>query len=289
MIKRILVTGSNGQLGNELRKASGQYPGFKIIFTDLPELDITDQYATDVFFRNQKLDYLINCAAYTAVDKAESEPEKSDQINAKATALLAAGAARYNFKLVHISTDYVFNGQHYKPYTEDDATSPQSAYGKSKLAGEEAIRQSGAQSLILRTSWLYSAYGHNFVKTILRLAKERSEIKVVFDQVGTPTWAADLAKCILSMINKPQPERCSIYHYSNEGVCSWYDFAQTIIKSGGLNCRVLPVRSKEFPTPAPRPAYSVLDKSKIKKDFSVQIPWWQKSLRKCLKRVNNEK
>ena len=289
MNKKILVTGSNGQLGNELRKTSAQYPGFEIIFTDLPELDITDQYATDDFFKNQKPDFLINCAAYTAVDKAESEPEKADQINAKATALLAAGAARYNFKLVHISTDYVFNGQHYKPYTEDDATSPQSAYGRSKLAGEEAIRQSGAHSLILRTSWLYSAYGHNFVKTILRLAKERSEIKVVFDQVGTPTWAADLARCILSMIDKPQPERCSIYHYSNEGVCSWYDFAQTIIKTEGLNCRVLPVRSKEFPTPAPRPAFSVLDKSKIKKDFSVQIPWWQESLRKCLKRVNNEK
>ncbi len=283
MKKKILVTGSNGQLGNELRDLSGHYPGFEMIFTDLPELDITDPDALEHFLKNQKPDFLINCAAYTAVDKAESEPEKAMAINAGAVALMAAAALKHSFKLLHISTDYVFSGQHFKPYTEEDATNPQSAYGKSKLEGEKAIMQSGANAVILRTSWLYSAYGHNFVKTILRLAKERNEIKVVFDQVGTPTWAADLAKCIIELIDRPQPENCSIYHYSNEGVCSWYDFAQTIIKIEGLHCKVLPVRSKEFPTPAPRPAYSLLDKSKIKNDFLVKIPWWRESLEKCLK------
>jgi dTDP-4-dehydrorhamnose reductase len=287
-MKNILVTGSNGQLGNELRNISSHYPGFNMIFTDLPELDITEQAAMDTFILSNAIDFLINCAAYTAVDKAESEPEQAILINATAVGVLAQLAARHNFALVHISTDYIFSGRQYKPYLETDSSDPETVYGKSKLAGEESVLQSGANALIIRTSWLYSAYGHNFTKTILRLAKEKDEIRVVYDQVGTPTHAADLAKAILDIINRNNIRGQSIYNYSNEGVCSWYDFANAIIELNGLKCKVVPVRSKDYPTPAPRPPYSVLDKARIKKDFGIQIPWWKESLNVCLQRLRKE-
>jgi dTDP-4-dehydrorhamnose reductase len=287
-MKNILVTGSNGQLGNELRNLSGHYPGFNMIFTDLPELDISDRIECESLIRKHNIDFLINCAAYTAVDKAESEPGLADKLNSEAPAMLAELAAKYNFALVHISTDYVFSGRHHKPYLETDNPDPEAVYGKSKLAGEEAILQSDAKALIIRTSWLYSAYGHNFAKTILRLAKEKQEIRVVFDQVGTPTYAADLAKAILDIVNRNNIRGQSIYNYSNEGVCSWYDFAISIIELSGSDCEVIPIRSEDYPTPAPRPSYSVLDKSKIKQDFQIRIPWWKESLNVCLQELMKE-
>jgi len=287
-MKNILVTGSYGQLGNDLRNLSSHYPGFNMIFTDLPELDITDRIACESHIRNHKIDFLINCAAYTAVDKAESEPAPANKLNSEAPAMLAELAVKHHFTLVHISTDYVFNGLHFKPYTEQDIPDPASVYGKSKLEGEKAILQSAANAIIIRTSWLYSAYGHNFVKTILRLAKEKAELNVVYDQVGTPTYAADLAKCILDILKSNKIEGKHIYNYSNEGVCSWYDFACFIVESSGSDCKVFPIPSKEYPTPAPRPSYSVLNKSRIKQDFGIQIPWWQNSLSVCLQRIMKE-
>jgi dTDP-4-dehydrorhamnose reductase len=287
-MKNILVTGSNGQLGNELRNISGKYPSFNMIFTDLPELDITERFTCESFIKKYNIDFLINCAAYTAVDKAESEAVLAYKLNSEAPAMLAELAATHQFTLLHISTDYVFNGRHYEPYTEQDTPNPASVYGKSKLEGELAILQSAANALIIRTSWLYSAYGHNFVKTILRLAKEKEELKIVYDQVGTPTYAADLATCILDILKNQQIEGQHIYNYSNEGVCSWYDFANAIIELSGLQCKVAPIRSTDYPTVAPRPSYSVLDKSRIKKDFKIQVPWWKDSLKQCLQKINNK-
>ncbi len=281
-MKRILVTGSNGQLGSELKDIAPFYPDVEFLFTDLPELDISDDMAVESYISQRPVDALINCAAYTAVDKAESEPEKAYLINATAPSILAGVAERHDFTLVHISTDYVFNGKNYKPYLESDPVGAVSAYGISKLEGEVAVIKSKAHALIIRTSWMYSVYGHNFVKTILRLAKERHELKVVFDQIGSPTYAADLAKAILEILTKHKFRGCKIYHYSNEGICSWYDFASTIIQLANLNCRVLPITSSGFPTPAPRPHYSVLDKSMIRGDFDLVIPWWHDSLRQCL-------
>lgn len=287
-MKNILVTGSNGQLGNELRNLTSQYPGFNMIFTDLPELDITDRIACHSLIRKHNIEFLINCAAYTAVDKAESEPEPAFKLNKEAPAMLAELAAKLNFTLLHISTDYVFNGRHFKPYTEQDIPNPESVYGKSKLEGEQAIINSSANAIIIRTSWLYSAYGHNFVKTVLRLAKENKQIRIVFDQIGSPTYALDLANTILEIIGKQTIAGRGVYHYSNEGVCSWYDFAKTIIELSGSDCEVVPIRSKDYPTPAPRPAYSVMDKIKIKHDFKIHIPWWKESLALCLKNLQKQ-
>ncbi|MBE0664151.1 MAG: dTDP-4-dehydrorhamnose reductase [Bacteroidales bacterium] len=281
-MKNILVTGSNGQLGNELRNLSIHYPNFNMIFTDLPELDITERIACESFIKKHNIDFLINCAAYTAVDKAESEPELAFKLNKEAPAILTELAAKHHFTLVHFSTDYIFDGQHFEPYTEQDTPNPSSVYGKSKLEGETAILNSASCAIIIRTSWLYSAYGHNFVKTILRLAREKEIINIVYDQVGTPTYAADLAKCILDMLKSRKIEGQHIYNYSNEGVCSWYDFANAIIELRGLQCKIVPIRSADYPTAAPRPPYSVLDKSKIKKDVEIHIPWWKDSLALCL-------
>lgn len=278
-MKNILITGSNGQLGNELRKLSRHYTGFNIIFTDLPELDITNRTACESLIRKHNIEFLINCAAYTSVDKAESEPELAFKLNKEAPAILSELATEHHFSLVHISTDYVFNGQHFEPYTEQNIPNPESVYGKSKLAGEQGILRSAANAIIIRTSWLYSAFGHNFVKTVLRLAKQNKHIKIVFDQIGSPTYSADLAKTILEIIENHNIKGRSIYHYSNEGVCSWYDFANAIIELSGLKCKVIPIRSNDFPTPASRPPYSVLDKAKIKQDFKIQIPWWKDSLK----------
>ena len=284
--KTILVTGSNGQLGRELLEISGRFPKLNFLFTDVAELDITKQAEIKKFLAENPVDLLINCAAYTAVDKAESEAEAAHLLNTVAPGLLAAEAASQGFAMIHISTDYVFSGQSYKPYTEADDPDPVSGYGKSKLGGEQAVLNSGANAMVIRTSWLYSAFGHNFLKTILRFGKEKPELKVVFDQIGTPTYAGDLAKCILDIISSHSIPKASVYHYSNEGVCSWYDFARAIAEYESLPCKIMPIRTSEYPTPAPRPAYSVLDKCKIKNDFGIEIPWWKDSIHHCLERLH---
>lgn len=281
----ILVTGANGQLGSELRKI-----GFTVLdevfFTDVAELDITDYKAVSEFVKKNEIDTIINCAAYTAVDRAEDEPELAARINTEAVANLAKVAAKEDCLLIHVSTDYVFDGTAAKPYTEKSKTCPVSVYGRTKLAGEEAILKSGCFYIIIRTAWLYSAFGNNFVKTILRLAGERPEINVVSDQLGTPTFAEDLARAIVKIMdNESRGENEGIYHYSNDGICSWYDFATEIVKQSGLKCQVKPVTTAEYPTKTRRPAYSVLDKTKIKKVFEVEVPAWQEALQRCMKEL----
>lgn len=280
----ILITGANGQLGSELRKI-GFSPLDEVFFTDVAELDITDYPAIEKFIQVHEIDTIINCAAYTAVDRAEDEPELAAEINTQAVANLAKAAQKEDCLLIHISTDYVFDGTATTPYTEKTKTCPVSVYGKTKLAGEEAIIRSGCFYIIIRTAWLYSTFGHNFVKTILRLAEERSEINVVSDQIGTPTYAEDLAKAIVKiMANDDRVEHEGIYHYSNAGVCSWYDFAVEIVRLSDLNCQVNPVTTAEYPTKTHRPAYSVLDKTKIKNTFGVEVPEWQEALREMMGR-----
>lgn len=278
----ILVTGANGQLGSELRKI-----GFsaldEVFYTDVAELDITDYAAVEKFVKDKEIDTIINCAAYTAVDKAEEEPQLAAKINTEAVTNLARAAAKEGCLLIHISTDYVFDGTGTKPYSEKDKPCPVSVYGKTKLAGEEAILKSRCFHIIIRTAWLYSSFGNNFVKTILRLAAERPEINVVSDQVGSPTYAGDLAAAIVAIMdNEERIEHEGIYHYSNEGVCSWYDFAAEIVRLSGKECRVKPVTTAEYPTKTQRPAYSVLDKSKIKKTFGIEIPAWKDALAKMM-------
>lgn len=281
----ILVTGANGQLGSELRKI-----GFTalddVFFTDVAELDITSYEAVAQYVDEHEIDTIVNCAAYTAVDKAEDEPELAAKINTEAVANLAKVAYKQDCLLIHVSTDYVFNGKGETPYTEKDNPCPVSVYGKTKLAGEEAIKKSGCLYIILRTAWLYSTFGNNFVKTILRLAGERPEISVVSDQVGSPTYAEDLAQAIVTIMgNDDRGMYEGIYHYSDEGICSWYDFAAEIVRLSGLPCRVKPVTTAEYPTKTQRPAYSVLDKAKIRKTFGVSVPGWQESLAACMKEL----
>jgi len=287
-MKRILVTGSKGQLGSELKALSSNYPDFQFIYTDIDELNLTDEKAINTFFEKEDFDFCINCAAYTAVDKAEDEPKIAMLINATTVEYLAKACSKKNIPFIHISTDYVFDGKNHKPYSESDAVSPCSEYGKSKLAGEKATFKYSDTALIIRTSWLYSSYGNNFVKTMLRLGKERKELSVVFDQVGTPTYAGDLAKVILDILSgniiKPG---VSLYHYSNEGVISWYDFAQAIFRESGISCHLKAIESREFPVKATRPFYSVLNKSKIKHDFQLEIPYWLDSLKLVLKQLEN--
>ena len=284
----ILITGANGQLGSELRKI-GFSPLDEVFFTDVAELDITDYTAIEKFIQVHEVDTIINCAAYTAVDRAEDEPGPAAEINTQAVANLAKAAQKEDCLLIHISTDYVFDGTATTPYTEKIKTCPVSVYGKTKLAGEEAIIRSGCFYIIIRTAWLYSAFGHNSVKTILRLADERPEINVVNDQIGTPTYAEDLAKAIVKiMANDDRVEHEGIYHYSNAGVCSWYDFAVEIVRLSGLNCRVNPVTTAEYPTKTHRPAYSVLDKTKIKHTFGVEVPEWQEALRRMMGEISGE-
>ena len=284
MLKNILVTGANGQLGNEMRVVAAMQTDVVYHFTDVAELDICDQEAIERFVVEHAIDCIVNCAAYTNVNKAEEDTELCDKLNHQAPANLARVAAKHDAALIHVSTDYVFNGQHYKPYCEDDETCPNSVYGATKLAGEEAITAICPNSVIIRTAWLYSTFGNNFVKTMLRLGAERAELGVVFDQVGTPTYARDLARAIQCIIYKGIVP--GIYHYSNEGVCSWYDFTKMIFALGGITtCALKPLHTEEYPTPAARPHYSVLDKTKIKQTYDIEVPYWVDSLRECIEQL----
>ncbi len=282
----ILITGANGQLGNEIKELSQNYK-YNIFFTDVKLLDISDKKSVEDFIKQNSIDTIINCAAYTAVDKAEEEKELADKINHIAVKNLAEVSKEFDISFVHISTDYVFNGLGYRPYKESDKTDPQSVYGSTKLMGEEAMVDiSPKNSIIIRTSWLYSTFGANFVKTMLRVGRKRESLNVVFDQVGTPTYAKDLADNILNILPKLNNKNVEIYHYSNEGVCSWFDFAKAIFEIESIDIKVNPILSEAYPTPAKRPYYSVLDKSKIKKDFDIEISYWKNSLIDCLKGLN---
>lgn len=270
-------------MGCSLRLASAESK-HRYIFTDVEELDITSAEAVEAFFERERVDVVVNCAAYTAVDLAEDNEVQADLINHRAVALLAEACKRYDATLIHISTDYVFSGEADAPYNEECAPAPINAYGRTKLAGERAVTESGCKSIILRTSWLYSEYGRNFVKTMQSLMASRSEVRVVADQFGTPTYAGDLAEAITYIINSGQLGKCGIYHYSNEGECSWYDFACEIARLSGNNCTVTPCTTADYPTKAQRPHYSVLDKSKFVKTFEIQIPEWHDSLAKVVRR-----
>ena len=279
----ILVTGGNGQLGCSLRLASAE-SSHRFIFTDVEALDITSAAAVETFFEREKVDVVVNCAAYTAVDLAEEDEVRADDINHKAVALLADACKRYDATLIHISTDYVFSGEADAPYNEESSPAPINVYGRTKLSGERAVAESGCKSIVLRTSWLYSEFGRNFCKTMQSLTASRPEVKVVADQVGTPTYAGDLAAAITYIIDSNQLDKCGIYHYSNEGVCSWYDFACEIARlSGNDECEVKPCTTAEYPTKAQRPHYSVLDKSKFVATFGLEIPNWLDSLKKVIK------
>jgi dTDP-4-dehydrorhamnose reductase len=286
MPKSILVTGANGQLGNELLGLSVLYADYRFSFIGRNELDLSNSEAIQTWFLDKSFDVIINCAAYTAVDKAESEQVLARDINTAAVATLAHIAKEKNSSLIHLSTDYVFDGKNFKPYLETDPTDPQGVYGQTKLDGERAMLQiNPANSIIIRTSWVYSSFGNNFVKTMLRLGKEREELGVIYDQVGTPTSARDLAQAILSIIQHAHLSTLTsteIYHFSNEGVCSWYDFAKAIFQHSEITCNVKPIETKDYPTPAKRPHYSLLNKAKIKKTFDITIPYWKDSLQDCL-------
>jgi dTDP-4-dehydrorhamnose reductase len=278
----ILVTGSRGQLGSELQELAGSYED-NFFFTDRDSLDITNKEEIEAFVKDNSVDTIINAAAYTAVDKAEEDADNAERVNHLATQYLAEIAKDNNIKLIHVSTDYVFDGKNYKPYNEDDTTNPNGVYGATKLAGEKAMQEINPEnSIIIRTSWVYSSFGANFVKTMLRLGKERDTLGVIFDQVGTPTYARDLAKTILEILPSIKNEKVETYHYSNEGVCSWYDFSKTIFELSGIECDVKPIETSEYPTPAARPHYSLLNKAKIKKEFNITIPYWKDSLDACL-------
>lgn len=286
----VLVTGANGQLGNEMRRvaASGLTP-HRYIFTDVAELDITDPAAINALMAEEQVEAIVNCAAYTNVDKAEDDEATADLINHTAAAHLAAAAKAHNALLIHVSTDYVFGGDGNVPRREDDAVNPLGAYGRTKLAGEQAIAASGCRHVILRTAWLYSVHGKNFVKTMLSLMATRPELNVVFDQVGTPTYAGDLADAIAAVLNNPPTaEQEGVYHFTDEGVCSWYDFATAIAELSGSACTVKPCHSDEFPSKVTRPAYSVLDKSKVKAAFGLTIPHWRNSLITCLHKLTQQ-
>jgi dTDP-4-dehydrorhamnose reductase len=280
---KILVTGGKGQLGSSLKRLSGSFPELNFFFTDIEDFDITNLVEVKNILHRTEFTHLINCAAYTAVDKAETEPEKARLINVTAVKNLAEISQKHNIKLIHISTDYVFDGNQSRPYTESDIANPKNTYGITKFEGEKAALENCGQSIVIRTSWLYSEYGSNFVKTILKLKEDRTQIKVVCDQIGTPTYAGDLAEAILNIIaGKKSFLKPEIYHYSNEGVASWYDFADEIITLTSSKCEILPITTEQYPLPAYRPFYSLLLKTKIKYDFGLSIPHWKKSLKKCL-------
>jgi len=283
---RVLVTGSKGQLGSEIRYLAPYYH-FEFIFTDVEDLDITDKLKVYKFLVDHGINSILNCAAYTAVDKAEADFETANKVNHLAVKYLAESAKELNIKLVHVSTDYVFNGESFQPYTEDSTCEPESVYGITKRAAEEAILSLNLpNSVIIRTSWVYSSFGNNFVKTMRRLGSEKHEINVVADQIGSPTYARDLAACILEILPSISNEGTRIYHFSNEGVSSWYDFSVAIMELSGYSCHVNPIPSSQYPTPAKRPFYSVMSKSKIKTEFGVNIPHWRESLLRCIKELS---
>lgn len=294
MNKKILVIGKSGQLGKSIKELSRDLANFDFTFSGSAELDLSNQKTVHAYFDNMQFDIVINCAAYTAVDKAETEQNIADKVNNLAVDTLAKVSKQQGMTFIHVSTDYVFDGNNSKPYIETDKTNPQSVYGRTKLMGEQAFLQANPNGCIIRTSWVYSEYGNNFVKTILRLGSERDELGVIFDQVGSPTYALDLANAILTMVSEEQnlkklqnKETEKIYHFSNEGVCSWYDFAKSIFELSGVECNVQPIETKDYPTPAARPYYSLMNKTKIKQEFELQIPYWKDSLRDCLKRLKD--
>ncbi|VBB45729.1 dTDP-4-dehydrorhamnose reductase [uncultured Paludibacter sp.] len=278
---KILITGSNGQLGNEIRVISANYPQHQFFFTDVAELDICDKSAIKNFISENKIEAIINCAAYTAVDKAEDDVELCYKINRDAVKNLGETAQEFGLKIIHVSTDYVFDGTNHIPYTEEMEVKPLGVYGKSKQEGEKVLQESCADAVIVRTSWLYSSFGNNFVKTMLKLGRERDELNVIFDQIGTPTYAQDLADALLKIISSEKIIP-GIYHFSNEGVCSWYDFTKSIHKIAGISCNVNPIESKDYPAKVTRPHYSVLNKAKIKRIYGIKIPHWEESLKKCV-------
>ena len=276
----IFVTGGNGQLGNSFRKISVNYPQHSFTFTDMPEVDITDLESLRTILKNAKADVIINCAAYTDVNKAESNEDIAHKINAVGPGNLAVVAKEMGAKFVHVSTDYVFNGKGNTPLKESDPTSPLGAYGRTKLSGETIVKEVGCDAAIVRTAWLYSEFGNNFVKTMIRLGNEREDVSVVYDQVGTPTYATDLAEAIMYLVNKGI-KGCEVYHYTNDGVASWFDFTKAIFKLAGCKANLHAIESYEYPTPAERPAYSVLSKRKIA-EAGASVPYWTDSLEKCM-------
>jgi len=285
----VLITGSNGQLGSEIRHLVNKYSSFKFIFKDLPELDICDFELLNSFIQDNNIKAVINCAAYTAVDKAEEYPFLAKKVNSDGVHNIIKALQLVNGKLIHISTDYVFNGDHFLPYKESDPVSPIGVYGETKRLGELAVINSDIDSIVIRTSWLYSSYGNNFVKTMLRLGLGKENLRVIFDQVGTPTYARDLAKACLEILSGFTSANINkngnLYHYSNEGVASWYDFAIAAMELASINCQVHPIQTKDYPTKAKRPQYSVLNKSKVKADFKIEIPYWRDSLKDCIKKI----
>lgn len=285
----ILVTGANGQLGSEIRDLATNFIELNLVFKDLPDLDICNFLELEQFVDENKIDSIINCAAYTAVDKAEEDSVIAQKVNAEGVLNLVNVLKKVNGKLIHISTDYVFDGESFLPYKESDPVSPVGVYGNTKREGELAVINSDIDGLVIRTSWLYSSYGNNFVKTMLRLGESKDELGVIFDQVGTPTYARDLAlTCLTILSNKKINSKGNLYHFSNEGVASWYDFAKAIMAIGNVNCKVSPIETKEYPTPAKRPHYSVLNKSKIKNDFGIEIPYWRDSLKECISKIKKQ-
>ena len=280
----ILITGCNGQLGNEMQLLEQVHAEHRYFNTDVAELDITDSAAIERFVTENAIDGIVNCAAYTAVDKAEENQDFCRVLNADAPGYLAAAIEKRGGWMIQVSTDYVFDGTNHKPYVETDPVCPNSTYGRTKLAGEQAVMTSCSQSMVIRTSWLYSTIGNNFVKTMIRLGREKQELGVIFDQIGTPTYARDLAVAIFAAISKGVVP--GIYHFSNEGVISWYDFTKAIHRIAGIStCHVRPLHTEEYPTPAARPHYSVLDKTKIKQTFGIEIPYWEESLKECIEKL----
>ena len=285
----ILVTGANGQLGSEIRALVSNYKDFNFLLKDLPELNICNADVLNKFILMHNINAVINCAAYTEVDQAEGNSEIAEKVNAKGVLNLVNALKKVNGKLIHISTDYVFDGNSFMPYHELDEVNPIGVYGSTKRSGELAVINSNIDAIVIRTSWLYSVYGNNFVKTMLKLGQEKDEIGVIFDQVGTPTNASDLAKTSLDILYKKRSTNISmkgkVYHYSNEGVISWYDFAVAIMELGKVACKIKPIETKDYPSCAKRPHFSVLNKTKIKTDFDIEIPYWRDSLKKCIERL----
>lgn len=281
----IVVTGSNGQLGMELREIEGNYPLFKFVFLDKENGPVNDLQLFEKLFKKYKPSYFINCAAYTAVDKAEVEKDAAFEINGKSAGNLALLCSNYKTRFIHISTDYVFDGKRRTPLNENDMVSPINIYGESKLLGEILTQKNNSESIIIRTSWLYSSYGKNFVKTMISLMGERRELKIINDQVGSPTYASDLAEMIMHIINS-EKWYPGIYHFSNNGIISWFDFAEEIKSYNGLNCTLIPIKTEQFPTAATRPAYSVMNKNKITQTFNIELSDWRSSLHKCLDKIN---